>query len=204
MTLAIALLAALPVQDLDVERWLASTRVSVDFQEVDFDDTIEFLRETSGLNIVVDRRLRGGPPVTLRLAGVTLKSLLGVILRPRDAAYAVSEGIVRIVPVDEIRGRVTLRIYDVSELTFPLRDMPGGEIMITEEGLRSFPADDAGMSRAASEDLLLEILQAFTGRAAWDDNPHASIVAQNGLLIVRQTPEVHRRIEGLVRLLRRF
>jgi hypothetical protein len=49
---------------------------------------------------------------------------------------------------------------------------------------------------------IAELVRAHTGGKTWDENPKASVNLQNGLLVVRQTPEVHRQIVRLLNLLR--
>jgi len=187
----------------DVERKLSSMRISVEFGQTPLAEAIDFIREASGLNIVVDRRVDLGARVTLQVKGVSLKSALRLILRPLEADYLVSEGILRVVPGEELQARVSLRIYDLGDLTMPLTEFPGGELSLGETGVVIGPPE-LTMDRTDMEGFLEELFQSFTGRAAWDDNPNASIRIQNGLLIVRQTREVHAKLEKLLGMLRRF
>ncbi len=187
----------------EVERKLSSMRISFEFGETALADAVDFVREASGLNIVIDPRVDKRAVVMIQVKGVALKSALNLILRPLEAGYLVSEGIVRIVPEEELKARVTLRIYDLGDLTMPLTEFPGGELSIGEHGVVIGPPELA----VDSTDLagyLTEVFQSFTGRAAWNDNPNASLLIQNGLLIVRQTREVHAKLERLLGMLRRF
>ena len=204
----VGLLLALvgPLQDAssaDVERKLSAMRISIEFSGAPLGEAVDFVREASGLNIVVDPRVDKRAGVTMQVKGVTLKSALNLILKPLEAGYVISEGIVRIVPAEELKVRVTLRIYDLGDLTMPLTEFPGGDLHIREDGIVIGPPE-MSMGGADMEGFLEEVFQSFTGRAAWDDNSNASILIQNGILIVRQTREVHAKLEKLLGMLRRF
>jgi hypothetical protein len=43
-----------------------------------------------------------------------------------------------------------------------------------------------------------------TGAGSWDSNPRAAITLANGMLVVTQTPMVHREVESLLRRLGQF
>jgi hypothetical protein len=47
-----------------------------------------------------------------------------------------------------------------------------------------------------------EMVRAHTGGRSWEENPKASIKMQNGLLVIKNTPEVHKQVRRLLDLLR--
>ena len=50
---------------------------------------------------------------------------------------------------------------------------------------------------------LEEILKTHTGGKSWDENPKVSLKLRNGLLVVKQTQEVHVQIRRLLSQFRR-
>ena len=86
----VGLLLALvgPLQDAssaDVERKLSAMRISIEFSGAPLGEAVDFVREASGLNIVVDPRVDKRAGVTMQVKGVTLKSALNLILKPLEA-----------------------------------------------------------------------------------------------------------------------
>ena len=60
------------------------------------------------------------------------------------------------------------------------------------------PAKDAG-----GEMPIAELVKTHTGGKSWDEDTKTSCAMQNGLLVVKQTPEVHAQVARLLNLLRR-
>jgi len=57
---------------------------------------------------------------------------------------------------------------------------------------------DDGPSGLITDDFLLMLIRDHTGDRSWDTTPRAAISIRNGLLMVTQTPGVHREIEALL------
>lgn len=202
-----AVAAALPgmLQDpanRDVDRKISTMRLSVEFQDTPLRDVIELIRQTADINAILDREVDPSVAVTFKVRDITLKTMLNYILRAHELGYVISEGILQIVPIEKARAKVQLKIYDVQDLVAPLRDMPGREITFGDDGIQFVETP----SEASPEmgDFLVELLEQMTGRKAWEDNSNASMIYQNGLLIVRQTPDVHRKIGALLNMIRRL
>ena len=47
-----------------------------------------------------------------------------------------------------------------------------------------------------------EMVRAHAGGRSWEENPKAVVKMQNGLLVVKNTPEVHKQVRRLLDLLR--
>lgn len=186
----------------DVDRKIATMRLSVEFQDTPLKDVVDFLRETADINVILDRGVDPSTPVTFKVRDITLKTMLNYILRAHELGYIISEGILQIVPIEKAQAKVQLKIYDVQDLVAPLRDMPGREITFGDDGIQFI--DTPPETSPEMGDFLVELLEQMTGRKAWEDNSNASMIYQNGLLIVRQTPEVHRKIEALINMIRRL
>jgi type II secretory pathway component GspD/PulD (secretin) len=200
-----AILATTLLQDpanRDTDRKISTMRLSVEFQDTPLKEVVDFIRETADINVLIDREVDAAAAVTFKVRDITLKTMLSYILKSHELGYIISEGILQIVPIEKARAKVQLKIYDVQDLVAPLRDMPGREITFGEDGIQ-FVDTPAEVSPEMG-DFLVELLEQMTGRKAWEDNSNASMIYQNGLLIVRQTPEVHRKIEALINMIRRL
>lgn len=118
------------VQNKDVEKKLQVT-LSVNYKEKTLEEILDELRETSGLNIFVDKPaleaagVALNQPVSLRLSGVTLKTALKYVLRNSGLTYVVEDGIVTITagaaPGNERVTKVR-RVYPVGDLVGQSKD----------------------------------------------------------------------------------
>jgi hypothetical protein len=181
---------------------LRSLRLDVDISGWSVTQLADYLREVTGFNIVVDPSATADPAsMTLKAKGVSVQSILNILLKPQKLGFVVEEGVLRIAREEKLRGNVRLEIFDLRDLLMPIRDFPGVEITLTDTvGTAFTPPDDP----APAEFPIVDLIKAHTGARAWDDNPKASIRLEGGLLIVRQTPEVIAQVRKLVGFLRRF
>jgi RNA polymerase sigma factor (sigma-70 family) len=95
--------------------------VSVNFQQHSVRDALEFLRDKSGLNLVVDRSAlqqegQLEQPVTLRLEGVTLKTVLRYLMRDTGLTYTIEDGILVVSATPDSRNNLERRVYLVADL----------------------------------------------------------------------------------------
>ncbi len=202
------LLAALILAQDEREAALArmsALRTTVAFHETALEDAIDYFRELSGLTIVVDARIRERYPntrVTLRLKDVSLKSALRLTLSPFDVGATFRDGALVILPKEELRRRVELRVYDVRDLLHKIRDFDGPKVELAPPGqgpsvVTSIPIEP---EPRIGDDFLLELIRANTGGGSWESEG-ASVTVANGLLLVVQTKsvqgEVHRLLDGL-------
>lgn len=202
-----ALLLLFPgVQDDATEKArkkLRNMRISLEFNDVPLAEPIDYFRDMTGLNIVVDMEVtsRGDLPVSIVVKNLTARSALSLLLRPLGLTWTWKEGVIFVTTKEKGHDLVSLRIYDVRDLLFPLRDFPGVELQLNDTSVGTTFTDDED---EAGEVLPLEeILQAHTGGKSWDENSKASISLANGLLVVRQSAEVHLQIRRLLGKLRR-
>ena len=207
---AVLLLAvmALPVAARDsaseAKRVLDSTRVSVDFKESPLENAIAFLREQTGLNFHLGSD-HTDAKVTMKLKDVSARTVLKYALKPHDLSAAWREGVI----VIESRGRagvkMVMRVYDVRNQAVPLEDHPGQEIELASNGMGvHFLTTSDATSNWIDPALTADYIQKFTGNGSWDGASGASITNANGLLIVKQTPAVHKEIMKLLRLLEQY
>jgi len=122
--------AADALAKLQVRRLLDRRRVTVNFAETRFTEALDFLRDVTGLNVVLSKRAAEAVEereVDLRLAKVTLRSCLELLLELTDPnlRYGVRHGVLWIGLRDEWPKRLELRILDVADLIHAPPDFPG-------------------------------------------------------------------------------
>jgi hypothetical protein len=181
---------------------LRSIRLDVDFSNYSLVQLVDYLREVADINIVLNPKAEVPAPLAMRARGVTIQSLLRLLLKPHQIGYTIEGGVVIIAPESALKSQVRLEIIDVRDLLMPIRDFPGIEITLD--------ADAAGATFAAAPDdapaefPIVDLLKAHTGGKSWEENPRASLQLMNGLLFVRNTDEVIQQIRAVLAGLRRF
>lgn len=195
---------------------LNSMRLSVDFNNAPLEQALDYLRDFSGLNLVLDAEVHqkfteDRLKVTLKVKDLLLKSVLKLLLAPLDLTATFREGVLLILPKEKVdRSSVTLQMYDVRDLLLKIQDFPGPRVeLVAPSGTGQNPLMGAHFvleepRSTITEDFLTEMVKANTGERSWEENPNVSIALSNGILIVSQSRRVHQEIRRLIEKLRQF
>ena len=205
LLVAVLSLAAVPQDDASREtrNRLRTIRVDVDFTNWNVTQLADYLREITGLNIVVDSKAgAAATSLTMKAKGVTIQSVLTLLLKPNGVEIAIEDGVVILRREADAERKTRLEIIDVRDLLLPIRDFPGVDITLVTDGVGV--AFSAVTDDTPPEFPLVDLVKAHVGGKSWEENPRASIQLMNGLLFVRQTPEVIAKVRALVVGLRRF
>jgi len=199
----------------EVLRKLSSQRVSLEFENMFLEEIVDYLRASTGLNIIIHQEVlqRYGEDelrFTIRLKNLRLKSALKLLLGMRDLTATYRDGVLVIVSQDSVHRGVVTRVYDVRDLLFRIRDFPGPSVELASPGNpggaltgATFTIEEEGNS-PITEDFITEIITTNTAGNSWDENENVAITLVNGLLIVTQSGKAHREVQKLLNLLRQF
>jgi len=190
-------------------------RVSVDFTNTPLEEAIGFLRDFTGLNILVDAEVYKNQSeeqlkITLKVKELSLKSVLKLMLGSRELTAMYKEGVVLVVPRSKIDKAVTLQLYDVRDLLVKIQDFVGPKVELAspQKGSQGplvggvFTIDEP--HSVITEEFITEMVKQNTGDKTWDENPNASMNLANGVLVVSQSKKVHEEIKRFINLLRQF
>lgn len=199
MTALLLLVALLPQDGREIENKIRTVRVSMDFREAKLEEIATYLREITGLNIVISPKVGDkGDGITFVAKDISVKGALSLMLRPRGLAFRVRDGVLLLTTKEELDQDVVMELYDIRDLLHNPRDFPGGEFTL-EDGF----APPGAEPEPPAEFPIVELVKGHTGGKSWDENPRASISLQNGILVVRQTREVHAQVRRMLAKLRR-
>lgn len=123
----------------EVRRTLAGLKVTVNFEQTPVLECFDFLRDVTGLNIVLSKaavEALEDKKVTLRLKSIRLKNCLELLLQQvdPDLRYGVRHGVLTIALKDEWRRSMILELYFVGDLVDPIPDFPGPKMGIGPDG----------------------------------------------------------------------
>ena len=110
-------------------------------------------------------------------------------------------GILRFTTPEAARGKPVLRIYGIGELTFVLRNFPGPDMNLRPSGAEFEQEEQSDVANPFSDpERVIEMLREFIASESWEDEG-VSIWADERKLIVRQYPQVQRKIARFLALL---
>ncbi len=183
--------------------------VTVNFEDTALEDAIAFLRNQTGVNFIIANEIYESdpPPITLRATNMKLRTALKWILEVTDLKMAIRNEAI-FISNDDVQGDVLLRMYDISDLTSPVRDFPGLELAYnaagTEGGGSSLFAD-AGFDDAEEgidPEEIADFIRESVAIDSWDEDSVSITARSGGTLFVSQTSDVHDLIGQLLESLR--
>jgi type II secretory pathway component GspD/PulD (secretin) len=198
----------------DSVRKLETMKVSVNFEDVRLPDAVDFLRDLTGLNLVLlPKALEkdGESKIHLKVKDLSVKSILKLLLSSRGLTVTWRDGALVIVPKEDLQDSTAMKMFDVRSMMVKLQDFAGPKVELASSTGQNGLKDIGGVFSLVEpapppldEDMMITLIKENTGGGSWDNNPKAAITMTNGVLVVSQTPAVLREIEGLIGLLGQY
>jgi hypothetical protein len=173
-------------------RKLLECPAALEVESQPLDEVLAQLAKRYGITIEIDRKaladvgLDARAPLTFRLAGASLRSVLKRLLAQYDLAYRIRRGVVVVTTAEEMENWLEVVLYPVGDLlALPPR------------------ATLADISHELEE--LNELVQITIAPNAWEEGtgpPACYDWPQRAVLIFEQSPAVHAQISDLFRQLR--
>jgi general secretion pathway protein D len=178
--------------------------VTLDFQDHDLVDVVDFLQRITKVNIVLDPKVVAAapPPVTLRVEAMKLRYVIEFIMKLTGLNYTLRDEALYITNAEGLRGDSFMKLYDIRDLTHAMASFPGPDLDIPEPGgvgSRLLPPIEPDTAPEINE--FIEIIQRVVSPATWQ-NEGVAIEDYNGSMVVTQTADVHKQVEDLLRTLR--
>jgi len=187
---------------------LESTVLNINFDDTSLEDGVRFIQRFTGVNLIISPKLRSEPgfdeiTLSLQLTGVTAKQALRLMLEFHELGLVYRSGILQVTTKEDARGKPELRIYSIADLTFKLRDFPGPDLQLRPSGSEFEMEEEMVEREDPFEDpqFIIDIIQANIEPESWEQDG-VSITSTKNVLLVRQSPAVHRKIAHLLVLLR--
>jgi len=197
----------------DTVRKLETMKVTVDFQDVRLPDAMDYLRDVTGLNLVILPKAMekdGDTKVRLKVKELSVKSVLKLILASRGLTVTYRDGALVVLPKEDLQDSVVMKMFDVRSMLVKLQDFNGPRVELVGPTTKTNLSNvgifviDEPKPPPIEDDLMITIIKENTGSGSWDANPRAAIVLNNGVLVVSQTPAVLREVEALIGLLGQY
>ncbi len=184
------------------------------WEDQQLEEAIEYLRRTTGINMIIDPEAlaTAPPPITLEATNMKLQTALKWIQRITNLTASI-RGQAIFLSNEEVRGEVVVKPYDVTDLMIPVEDFEGPDLTFDAGGAGGGGGggfdifQDAGGAGGAAEGDPAEIADFIRNNIepdSWGGPGGASIEPRRGgTLFISQAPEVHDRIEQILRTLRK-
>lgn len=114
-----------------IEQTLAKP-VTFDFADSTLSDVMDFLRDFTGQNIVLDRPaleeegVSADTTVSLKLTGVSLRSALRLVLDQVNLTYVIRDDVLLVTSKTRVTGMLRTRVYPVADLVVPIPNYGSG------------------------------------------------------------------------------
>ncbi len=178
--------------DRRVRERLKETIREVDFDDIELEDVIQFLRDISGVSIHMKYSALNAAGITkattvnVHLQEVTLEKVLRVVLEDVGAAaplgYVVDGGVISIATDDDLATKTIVRVYDVRDL------------ILTKS---------RSVGRQALVDNLIDMFKVTVAPDSWQNVNEVGIAEMGDQLVITQTGENHEKIVDLLAQLRK-
>jgi Flp pilus assembly secretin CpaC len=215
-------------EDQAVQALLDHRLPTVQLPQVPLADAIDFLRDITSANILVNWKAleadgidKQSTQVTVTLHDVKFSKVLDIILQEAGGgklAYTIDEGVITISTADELNKAVVTRVYDITDLLInpnfdpTIQTLGGGSAQVTGGsggGSSSNSLQTNTQSNTTNrEQQLMDIRRKIENTvefSTWKDNDpngYGQIDDFNNQLIITQTSDVHGKIANLLAQLR--
>ena len=170
----------------------------VDFADHPLSDVADFLKQKHRIEIQLDNKaltdagVGSDTPITMQLGGITLRSLLRLMLRELDLTYVVRDGFLLITSKTEAENILRVKVYPVADL------------VTLDSEFR--PPPEAGQQAGEDYQSLTALIQSTVAPTTWDEVGGPSSMQGNPnsrSITFAQTDDVHEEAEELLAALRR-
>ncbi|MBL8841597.1 MAG: hypothetical protein JNL90_08730 [Planctomycetes bacterium] len=187
---------------------LNNTRVELNFDDTKLPDAIEWLHVSTGINFIIDQPVLDAGTDTgalLKVASITGKGALELISTVYGVNYVVRDGVVTIITLETAKGGEYIEIYDVRDLINKVASFPSTDFNLSPSGAvdEEPPEPPEPTPFVIEGDALRDLITNNIDPSTWEGNTNVTInLQQSGALVVRQTADVHAKIDQLLSDLR--
>lgn len=183
-------LTPLTAKEKAIKQALAST-ITVNYKDSRFEDVIEHIATLINQPIVLDKsdladaQVTYETPITLKVKGVTVRTILRKILNELGLTYVIKDEVIQVMSIERAKTMLVTRIYPVSDLLVGMGMW--NEIPLFGPGLNELQI----MQNVTQ---LIELIESTVDTDSWKKNGGTGTVvfhAPSMSLIVRTTAEVH-------------
>ncbi|MBI2932477.1 MAG: tetratricopeptide repeat protein [Planctomycetes bacterium] len=190
-------------EDKEIIEKLKGIPITLEMQDAPLPSVIDYVRELTGLNFIIDASVETPDQklVTIKVTEVPVADALRLILESVSADIVVEDGVVIITSKEALQKKVRLELYDVQDLTVGVQDFPGVDMSLSPDQMGASVMPEEGSKQVFSGEDLVDLIKKTIDKDHWEDEGK-SIQHQNGLLIARNTIDMHKKLAKFLTELR--
>ncbi len=188
-----------------IRKKLDETVIDHNFSGTAIEDWVDYYRRATGINFIISPKVTelGEEETTLdlNLGKRSVAKALNLIATVRPLQWTIRDGVVHIMTTEEKVGNMIPRMYDVREIINEISHHPGKDLILQTGDTETEVEEIDPLPVVVDIDALQSLIRANVEPASWDADG-AGITATGSALIINQTPEVHAKIDSLLKDLR--
>ncbi len=182
-----------------------------DDEGTELESVAAYLQQLTGVNFLISNAVRDEldveeTSIVLHLPERSVKRVLEIIADTSESLrWKIEDGVVMFVTSEEMTGGQVLVTYGIQDLIHPIPDFAGTDINVSpSDGI--IPPDEDITEReynVVDTALLEDLIRNNIAAESWEaDLANQIRINDNGIMVVNQTPEVHKQINDLLEDLR--
>ena len=200
---------------LAINRKLDTMKIDLAFENTKLEDILAFIRDFSGLNILLDAAVRDKvdpeKPVTFKVKDLVLKNVLKLLLSQFGLDYHITEEkVVLLTDPKKAGGGSVLELHDIRDILVKLQDFAGPKVELVSPSKggggpltgATFTLDEPKES-SVGEEQIVDLIKENISPGTWEGEQTIE-KTPNQQLLVNAPPRVHRELREFLGKLRSF
>ena len=165
---------------------------------------IQAVAEKAGVSILLDdKNVKGNELlVTIELSSISAKNALDLVLQQKSLTRQFRDGVINVTTADAAKASpvLVIKLYDVRDITAPVKDFKAPKIGLKGEGEKAKNDDDddkKAEDKTITVENLIETITSTIESDVWDSNGW-SVKPIGGQLSISATTAVHKQIAELL------
>jgi tetratricopeptide (TPR) repeat protein len=200
---------------LAINRKLDTMKIDLAFENTKLEDILAFIRDFSGLNILLDAAVRDkvdpDKPVTFKVKDLVLKNVLKLLLSQFNLDYHITEEkVVLLTDPKKAGGGNVLELHDIRDILVKLQDFAGPKVELVSPSKggggpltgATFSLDEPKES-SVGEEQIVDLIKENISPGTWEGEQTIE-KTPNQQLLVNAPPRVHRELREFLGKLRSY
>ncbi|HLY09081.1 MAG TPA: hypothetical protein VKW04_07265, partial [Planctomycetota bacterium] len=200
---------------LAINRKLDTMKIDLAFENTKLEDILAFIRDFSGLNIILDAAVRDkvdpDKPVTFKVKDLVLKNVLKLLLSQFNLDYHITEEkVVLLTDPKKAGGGNVLELHDIRDILVKLQDFAGPKVELVSPSKggggpltgATFTLDEPKES-SVGEEQIVDLIKENISPGTWEGEQTIE-KTPNQQLLVNAPPRVHRELREFLGKLRSY
>jgi type II secretory pathway component GspD/PulD (secretin) len=200
---------------LAINRKLDTMKIDLAFENTKLEDILSFIRDFSGLNILLDAAVRDkvdpDKPVTFKVKDLVLKNVLKLLLSQFGLDYHITEEkVVLLTDPKKAGGGSVLELHDIRDILVKLQDFAGPKVELTSPQKggggpltgATFTLDEPKES-SVGEEQIVDLIKENISPGTWEGEQTIE-KTPNQQLLVNAPPRVHRELREFLGKIRSY